>query len=86
LLFGLMVFMLVTVGAINSSTGISSEAILLLFIAVLLLFLFLSVLLLALPTYHLFALIAWVRVTRGADYHYPLLGKLIEKRLMRMKN
>jgi len=81
LLFGLMVFMLMVVAAINSPTGISSNAVLFLFIAVFVLFLFLCVLLLALPTYHLFALIAWMRVTRGADYRYPLLGKWIAKRM-----
>jgi uncharacterized Tic20 family protein len=80
-LFGLMVLILVVAGVMNSSTGISSDAVLILFIAVFVLMLFLCILLLALPTYHLFALIAWVRVTKGGEYHYPLLGKLIEKRL-----
>ena len=82
-LFGMIVLILVVAGSMNSPTGISSDTVLILFIAVFLLMLFLCVLLLALPTYHLFALIAWLRVTKGREYRYPLLGKVIEKWLGR---
>jgi uncharacterized Tic20 family protein len=38
-------------------------------------------LLLAFPTYHLFAMIAVIRILKGGDYRYPLLGNFIMRRL-----
>jgi uncharacterized Tic20 family protein len=80
LLFAMMIFVFILTGSMNSPTGISSDTGLYLIIAVLVMLLFMCVMLLALPAYHLFALIAWVRVVRGQNYHYPILGKIIEKR------
>ena len=39
------------------------------------------VILLAIPAYHLFAMIAAIETLKGKDYRYPLLGKFIEQRL-----
>lgn len=36
---------------------------------------------LALPTYHLFAMIAGIQTAKGKDYHYPLLGKFLARRM-----
>ncbi|RJP54501.1 MAG: DUF4870 domain-containing protein [Anaerolineaceae bacterium] len=36
---------------------------------------------LAIPTYHLFAMIAGIQVAKGKDYHYPLLGKFLARRM-----
>jgi len=38
-----------------------------------------AVILLAVPTYHLFAMIAGIQILKGKDYHYPILGKQIER-------
>ena len=38
-------------------------------------------LLLALPTYHLFAMIAGIQILKGRDYRYPLLGNFIARRM-----
>lgn len=81
LLFVLMIAVVALAGYLNSEQGISSDAGLYLLIAVFVLLLFACLLVLALPTYHLFALIAWARVTKGGNYRYPLLGKALEKRL-----
>ena len=39
------------------------------------------VLVLALPTYHLFAMIAGIQILKGKDYRYPLLGNFIARRM-----
>lgn len=36
---------------------------------------------LAMPTYHLFAMIAGIQVAKGKDYRYPLLGKFLARRM-----
>jgi uncharacterized Tic20 family protein len=36
--------------------------------------------LLGLPTYHLFAMIAGIQSVKGKDYRYPILGRLLAKR------
>lgn len=79
-LFMMMALVLAFAGYMNSSAGITSDAGLYLLIAIFVMLLFMAVMLLALPTFHLFALIAWVRVSKGQDYRYPLLGKVIERR------
>jgi len=38
-----------------------------------------AVILLAVPTYHLFAMIAGIQILKGRDYRYPILGKQIER-------
>jgi uncharacterized Tic20 family protein len=65
-----------TVGTANSPIqGIA-------LIGFLLIFLILGIfVLLGLPTYHLFAMIAGIQVVKGRDYRYPILGRLIAKRL-----
>ncbi len=83
LLLTVMIAVVALAGYLNSSQGISSDAGLYLLIAVFVLLLTACLMLLALPTFHLFAMIAWVRVTKGGDYRYPLLGKMIEKRMGR---
>jgi uncharacterized Tic20 family protein len=81
LLFTLMWFVLALAGYMNFSAGISSDAGLYLIIAVLVMLLFMAVMLLALPTFHLFALVAWARTWKGQDYRYPLLGKFLARRM-----
>lgn len=36
---------------------------------------------LALPTYHLFAMIAGIQILKGRDYHYPVLGAYLARRI-----
>ncbi|MFZ5857892.1 MAG: DUF4870 domain-containing protein [Chloroflexota bacterium] len=36
---------------------------------------------LAMPTYHLFAMIAGIQTAKGKDYRYPLLGKFLARRM-----
>jgi uncharacterized Tic20 family protein len=36
---------------------------------------------LAVPTYHLFALIAGIQILKGRDYRYPWLGNFIARRM-----
>lgn len=81
LLFAVMVAVVAVVGYLNSSQGVSSDAGLYLLIAVFVLLLLACLSLLALPTFHLFAMIAWVRVTKGVNYRYPLLGKFLARRI-----
>ena len=51
------------------------------FLVFMLVFLIIGIfVMLALPTYHLFAMIAGIRVLRGHDYRYPILGRLLAKR------
>ncbi len=71
---------------LNSPAGMESEAGLLLIAAVFVMLLFVAVLLLALPTFHLFALIAWVKVTRGQDYLYPIVGKRLKRKMQSPTN
>lgn len=55
-------------------------------IGFLLIFLILGIIIiLGLPTYHLFAMIAGIQVVKGRDYRYPILGRLIAKRLPQEK-
>ncbi len=81
LLVAMMIAVVALANYMNSAQGVSSNAGLYLLIAVFVMLLFMAVMLLALPTYHLFALIAWVRVARGQNYRYPILGKMIERRM-----
>jgi uncharacterized Tic20 family protein len=64
---------------VNGDGGNSAMLIILIvfLVVMLLLMLFIS---LALPTYHLFAMIAGIQVVKGRDYHYPLLGKFLARK------
>jgi len=64
----------------NSAAGAESNPGLYLIIVVLAMLIFAVILLLSLPTFHLFAFIAWVRVARGQDYLYPIVGKRLKRR------
>ncbi len=51
------------------------------FLVFMLVFLIIGIfVMLALPTYHLFAMIAGIQILKGRDYHYPILGRLLAKR------
>ncbi len=65
-------------GLSNASGGVVMILFLLSFLIILL---FWVVALLLLPIYHLLAFIAALRVMRGGDYRYPILGKWLEGRL-----
>jgi uncharacterized Tic20 family protein len=65
----------------NSAAGAESNAGLYLIIGVLVMLIFTAIMLLSLPTFHLFALIAWARVTRGQDYLYPIVGRMLKKKM-----
>lgn len=81
LLFAVMIAVIVVAGYLNSAQGLTSDAGLYLLIVVFVLLLLACLSLLALPIFHLFAMIAWAQVMKGVNYRYPLLGKMIEKRL-----
>lgn len=60
--------------ALSPTEGIS-------FIIIMIVFLIAGILVaLTLPTYHLFAMIAGIQTTKGRDYRYPILGRLLAKR------
>lgn len=54
--------------------------IIVLLVMLLVFFLFMLVFALAVPTYHLFAMIAGIQVVRGKDYRYPLFGNFLARR------
>jgi len=62
-------------GAEMTSTGIVGLVIFLIFILIIL------VILLIVPSFHIMGQWAGYRVLKGDNYHYPILGKLIEKRI-----
>lgn len=77
-LTGMMVFVILLAQYMNSPAGMESDAGLYLIIAVFVMLFFVALMLLSLPTFHLFALIAWVRVARGEQYRYPVVGKRLK--------
>lgn len=81
-LFGMM-FLLFTAGVLSKSNEIQgpAAAILLAFFGMMILFWF--VFLLFLPIYYVLAGIGSVRVIRGHHFRYPILGKILERRLER---
>ena len=81
LLFGMMALVVALAQYMNSPAGIASDAGLYVIIAVFVMLAFMCILLLALPAYHLFALIAWARTGRGQSYRYPVLGKFLARRM-----
>ncbi len=83
--FALM-FLVIGGGMLSSGPGQASNSpasILVLIFLIFFLIIMLSwlILLLLVPLYHLFAFIAAVRVIRGQDYKYPVLGKWLAGRL-----
>lgn len=76
----MFLFFALFAGAILMSRGpqeSTGAVFMLIFLGVMLIFML--VLALAVPTYHLFAMIAGIQTAKGKDYHYPLLGKLLAR-------
>ena len=70
--------------AVTASTGIDSAGpfvSILLFLFILVMMLMWLVFLLAIPTYHLFAMIAAIQILKGRDYRYPWLGNFLARRM-----
>jgi uncharacterized Tic20 family protein len=72
--------LLVFGGQIGQSS-LSSEAAMTALAFIIVFMLAALVMLLALPLFHILGQVAGYRVLKGKNYHYPLLGKLLEKRL-----
>lgn len=70
--------------ASQNPQGSTSMVFLLVFLGVILVLML--VFALALPTYHLFAMIAGIQVAKGRDYHYPLLGKFLARRMDKVQS
>ncbi len=84
--FFAMMFMAIAGGMLTSPPGSVSNSPASLLIIIFLVFFFIIwlfwiILILLLPLFHLFAFIAAVRVIRGHDYRYPILGKWLAGRL-----
>lgn len=75
-IFGGMFFL---AGA-GSEPQLSSAGGILILVSMILMLLLSLIMMLALPTYHLFAMIAGIQVVKGKDYRYPLLGKFLARR------
>jgi uncharacterized Tic20 family protein len=67
----------------TNGQGVSTPVGVFFIISMIVLLLLMLVVSLALPTYHLFSMIAGIQVVKGKDYLYPLLGKLLAQRLER---
>lgn len=89
-LLGMGVYMVFFLGTmftliLGSSMGRSSDlqgapaVIMLVFLGVMMVFWF--VMMIGMPIYYLLAGLAGVRVIRGHDFHYPILGRMIERRM-----
>jgi uncharacterized Tic20 family protein len=59
----------------NTSTGMTGLVIFLVFLVIVL------VIILIVPLFHIMGQWAGYRVLKGDDYHYPVLGRLVKKRL-----
>ena len=71
----------VTIPVMSSSESMSPQLTIALLVF-LLVFLVLGIfVMLGLPTYHLFAMIAGIQTLKGKDYRYPLLGNFIARRM-----
>lgn len=79
--FALFAGVILMSGSPQESTG---AVFVLIFLGVMLIFML--VFALAVPTYHLFAMIAGIQVAKGKDYRYPLLGGFLAKRIERERN
>ena len=75
--FGMMGFTILSAQTLESD---SSEALIAMLAFLLPVACIFVVLMLGGPVYHLFGFIAGVRVLRGGDYNYPLLGRYLRKR------
>jgi uncharacterized Tic20 family protein len=70
--------------ASQNPQGSTSMVFLLVFLGVILVLMLIFAL--ALPTYHLFAMIAGIQVAKGKDYYYPLLGKFLARRMDKVQS
>jgi len=64
----------------DSSTGMTSIIVLLVFMLIM------TVIILIVPLFHIMGQWAGYRVLKGNDYHYPVVGKLVEKRLAKTQS
>ena len=64
----------------GAGSGNSVTAIVLLIFMLVMMLMWL-VFMLALPTYHLFAMIAGIQILKGRDYRYPWLGNFLARRM-----
>ena len=76
------IFLLGTMGVSGDAGGMSSIGIIGI-ITFLVFMLIVFVIILIVPLFHIMGQWAGYRVLKGDDYHYPVVGKLVEKRLMR---
>ena len=64
----------------GNGQGVSSSVGIFFIISTIVMLLLMLVVSLALPTYHLFAMLAGIQVVKGRDYLYPLLGRFLARR------
>mgnify|MGYP001765691160 FL=1 len=76
--FALFAGAIVMSGNPQDSTG---AVFLLIFLGIMLIFML--VFALAIPTYHLFAMIAGIQTAKGKDYRYPLIGRILAKQFQK---
>ncbi len=92
LFFGGMFLYVAGAFAFLTTIGISGDAILdtptgmIGMVAFLILMLIVVVIILIVPLFHIMGQWAGYRVLKGDDYHYPVVGKLIEKRLAKTRS
>lgn len=80
----MVVFMIVTFGGdsiVNAGDEVETVVTIIFLVMALLVSLIAIVFSLALPTYHLFAMIAGIQILKGKDYRYPFLGKFLVQRM-----
>jgi uncharacterized Tic20 family protein len=81
MVFYMFMFFALFAGAIlMSGNPQESTGAIFLFIFLGIMLIFMLIFALALPTYHLFAMIAGIQTAKGRDYRYPLLGRFLAKR------
>ena len=76
-----MIFMFFGAIFVTQNPQDSSIAMIFLIVFLVVFFVMMIIFALAMPTYHLFAMIAVIQVARGKDYRYPLLGKFLARRM-----
>ncbi len=79
-LYMFMFFALFTGAILLSGNPQDSAGTIFMLIFFVIMLIFMLVFALALPTYHLFAMIAGIQVVKGKEYRYPILGRMIAKR------
>jgi len=75
--FGLFLSLATQQGFSSSLSPTEGIAFIIFAIALLIIGIFIT---LALPTYHLFAMIAGIQVAKGKEYRYPILGRILARR------